>query len=1179
MSLHLQRGIMTQDLLQLYQNSPRLFQLADRLSFSQPQKIYAHGLLGSSPVFVAAATFLHPYCQELNHLIVLNDAEEAAYFHNSLENLTGALDIFYFPSSFKNRKNYRLLNSSHVMLRTEALTRIASTATGEMSTVKRKVLVTYPEALFEKVLVPNTLSSNIIFIKSGDVLDVDNLLLKLSDYGFERTDFVYEPGQFAIRGGILDIYSFGNEKPYRIELFGNDVDSIRIVDPETQLSERKLLQVSIIPNVDTQFQNDERISLLDFLPENTILWVQDFAVSREKLLDCEDDLRSFLSMQEQIKGQGTRDKEQGIRDKGQGTRLAMPDDDDDKLIKKEVNPDHFISAGDFEEKAITKHVIIFDEATTSPAHHPPLTTSHPSFIIEFSTKAQPAFNRQFELLIKDLKTWVGKGFHLYIFSDNPRQLERLQTIFDDLKAEIVFNPVTTSIHEGFIDDDLKIVCYTDHEVFQRYHKYRVKQAYNKNKALTLRTLRELQPGDFVTHIDHGVGVFSGLQKMEVNGRVQEAVRIIYKDSDILYVNINSLHKIAKYTGKEGSVPKVNKLGSDVWNKLKEKTKTKVKEIAFDLIKLYAKRKAQQGFSHSPDNYLQTELEASFIYEDTPDQSKATADVKKDMESSSPMDRLVCGDVGFGKTEVAIRAAFKTCVDGKQAAILVPTTILAFQHYKTFSDRLKDFPVTIDYINRFRSAKEKKETLKKLQEGKIEILIGTHSILGKEVKFKDLGLLVIDEEQKFGVGHKEKIKTLRTAVDCLTLTATPIPRTLQFSLMGARDLSIINTPPPNRQPIQTEVQIYNQDFIRDAIYFETERGGQVFVIYNRISGLAEMASIIQGLCPDLSIGYAHGQLEGHILEERIMDFIDKKYDVLVCTNIVESGVDIPNVNTIIVNNAHQFGLSDLHQLRGRVGRSNRKAFCYLLAPPMSTLPADSRKRLQTLEQHSDLGSGFQIAMRDLDIRGAGNLLGGEQSGFMAEIGFEMYQKILDEAIRELKRTDFKELFKEEIAMQDDYVQDCTIDTDLEILIPDEYVESITERLSLYQRLDSSESEEDLKAMKQELTDRFGPIPQQVNDLFFTVRCRKLAVDLGFEKMSLKDNTLRCYFINRPDSTYFESQLFNNILQYLQTGTHKARLKQTGKLFMLIAEPIKSMEEMLRFLTGLHHHCFTKAEIPA
>ncbi|MBO9571822.1 MAG: transcription-repair coupling factor, partial [Chitinophagaceae bacterium] len=660
------------------------------------------------------------------------------------------------------------------------------------------------------------------------------------------------------------------------------------------------------------------------------------------------------------------------------------------------------------------------------------------------------------------------------------------------------------------------------------------------------------------------GVYSGLQKIESNGKLQEAVRIIYRDSDILYVNINSLHKISKYTGKEGTVPKVNKLGSDAWQKLKEKTKTKVKEIAFDLIQLYAQRKAQTGFAHSPDNYMQNELEASFIYEDTPDQGKATEDVKKDMESASPMDRLVCGDVGFGKTEIAIRAAFKTCLDGKQAAVLVPTTILAFQHYKTFKERLKDFPVTVDYINRFKSAKEKKETLKRLEEGKVDIIIGTHGLLANSVKYKDLGLLIIDEEQKFGVGHKEKIKTLRTNVDCLTLTATPIPRTLQFSLMGARDLSIINTPPPNRQPIETEVQVFNPDFIRDAIYYETERGGQVFFIHNRIMGLAEMSAMIQSLCPDLSIGYAHGQLEGHDLEERILDFIDKKYDVLVCTNIVESGVDIPNVNTIIVNNAHQFGLSDLHQLRGRVGRSNKKAFCYLLAPPISTLPPDSKKRLQTLEQHSELGSGFQIAMRDLDIRGAGNLLGGEQSGFMADIGFEMYQKILEEAIKELKRTSFRELFKEEISKQEDYVQDCTIDTDLEILIPDSYVESITERLSLYTRLDNCDTEEELIDFENEMADRFGPVPKQVKDLFDTVRCRKIAVYLGFERLLLKDDTLKCYFINNPESPYFESPMFNSILTFIQRGTNKARLKQAGKLFMLIVDDVRTMQDILKFL---------------
>ncbi len=1128
-------------LLEQYQNSPRLFQLADRLLFADTQKIYLKNLQGSSAEFVVTTVFMHEKCKELNHLVVLNDAEEAAYFQNTLENLTSALDLFYFPSSFKNRKNFKLLNSSHVMLRTETLTRLSAGG-------NRKIIVTYPDALFEKVVLPKTLSGNIISIKTNDTINLDSLLELFVMYGFERTDFVYEPGQFALRGGILDIYSFGNEKPYRVELFGNEVDSIRIFDPETQLSERKLLQVNIIPNIETQFDSSEKVSLFEFLPSNTIVWLKDWDVIKEKIRDQEEDLEGFLDFIKHNSALTTHDT-----------------DDEDTKIVKDIKWDDFVRTGTIEQQLQPRHIVEF-------GYKPHMAT----FEIEFRTKPQPAFNRQFDLLIKDLKAHENTGYSIYIFAEQARQLERLNSIFTDLNTEIQFVPVPTSIHEGFIDEDLKVLCYTDHQIFQRYHKYRVKQAYNKNKALTLKTLRDLQPGDYVTHIDHGVGTYSGLQKIEVNGKTQEAVRIIYKDSDILYVNINSLHKISKYTGKEGTIPKINKLGSDVWNRLKEKTKTKVKEIAFDLIKLYAQRKAQHGFAHSPDTYLQTELEASFIYEDTPDQSKATADVKKDMESPSPMDRLVCGDVGFGKTEVAIRAAFKTCVDGKQAAILVPTTILAFQHYKTFKDRLKDFPVTVDYINRFKSSKEKKETLKNVEDGKVDIIIGTHGLLGKEVKFKNLGVMIIDEEQKFGVGHKEKLKTLKTNVDCLTLTATPIPRTLQFSLMGARDLSIINTPPPNRQPIQTEVHVFNDDFIRDAIYFETERGGQVFFIHNRVQGLGEISAMIQGLCPDLSVGYAHGQLEGHELEERIMDFIDRKYDVLVCTNIVESGVDIANVNTIIVSNAHHFGLSDLHQLRGRVGRSNRKAFCYLLAPPMSTLPADSRKRLQTLEQFSDLGSGFQIAMRDLDIRGAGNMLGGEQSGFMAEIGFEMYQKILDEAIRELKRTAFKDLFKEEISKQDDFVSDCTIDTDLEILIPDSYVESITERLSLYTRLDNCENEEDLKAFHTEMIDRFGPMPKPVEDLFTTVRCRWYAVDLGFEKMSLKEETLRCYFINKNDSPYFESDIFKNTLQFLQTGTNKARLKQVAKNFLLVVDDVKDMTALQRFLKQMHYTIIKKEE---
>ncbi|MEO5888882.1 MAG: transcription-repair coupling factor [Ferruginibacter sp.] len=1123
-------------LLKDYANDSRCFQIADRITLSKPQQIHLSGLHGSAISFILAAVFNNKATSQLNHLVILRDAEEAAYFHNTFENLTQALDIFYFPSSFKNKKNYRLLNSSHVMLRTEALTKVAAGS-------NKKVLITHPEALFEKVVLPKTLSENIISIKQGETLDVNKILDRFVDYGFERTDFVYEPGQFAVRGGILDIYSFGNEKPYRIELFGNEIDSIRIFDPESQLSERKLLQVNIIPNVETQFETGDKVSLLEFLPENTVVWTEDWQFIKEKIEQQEEDLELYLEVLAMTTGK----------------QPAVSDDNSELDEKSTVTNHDFVKAATIEEQVRLRHIIEFGKSYFAAVQKNP---SLP--VISFSIRSQPSFNRQFDLLIKDLKEYEAKKYNIYIFADNPKQLERLHIIFTDLKAEIQVTPIPTSIHEGFIDDDLKTVCYTDHQIFQRYHKYKVKQAFSKNKALTLKTLRELQPGDYVTHIDHGVGVYSGLQKIEANGKMQEAVRIQYKDGDLLYVNISSLHKIGKYSGKEGTVPKMNKLGSDVWNKLKEKTKRQVKDIATDLIKLYAQRKSQAGFAHTPDNYMQTELEASFIYEDTPDQGKATEDVKRDMEKPSPMDRLVCGDVGFGKTEVAIRASFKTCCDGKQAAILVPTTILAYQHYKTFGDRLKDFPVTVDFINRFKSAKEKKETLQKVADGKIDIIIGTHSLLSKDVKFKNLGLMVIDEEQKFGVAAKEKLKQLRTTVDSLTLTATPIPRTLQFSLMGARDLSIINTPPPNRQPIQTEVMVFNEDAIRDIIYYETERGGQVFFIHNRVNGLAEMKGLIQGLCPDISIAFAHGQMDGDQLEDTILDFMDKKYDVLVCTNIVESGVDIPNVNTIIVNNAHQFGLSDLHQLRGRVGRSNRKAFCYLLAPPKSTLPTDSRKRLDTLEQYSDLGSGFQIAMRDLDIRGAGNMLGGEQSGFIAEIGFEMYQKILDEAIKELKRSEFKDLFKEEIQLQDDFVKDCSIDTDLEILIPDTYVESITERLSLYSRLDNCETEKDLAEFHTEMLDRFGPIPPQVEDLFTTVRCRKVAVELGFEKMMLKNETLKCFFVSNPDSPYFQSETFNGILQFLQKGTNKAKLKQVGKNGILVVEEVKTMKTLHNFL---------------
>ncbi|MEZ5017847.1 MAG: transcription-repair coupling factor [Flavipsychrobacter sp.] len=1113
----------------LYQNDIRLKQIAAGISMPTPsQRIYLDNLRGSSINFIGTSIW---QLSDVNHVFILNDKEEAAYFHNDIEHLTGALDICFFPDSFKRTGSYKELNSSHVMLRTEALTKFSKAST------HKKVLVTYPEALFEKVVNPNTLSKNIINIKVGENLKVDQLMDQFVKLGFHREDFVYQPGQFAMRGGILDIYSFGNEHPYRIELFGDEVDSIRIFNPETQLSERKLLQVSILPNVESNIDETEKVSLLEFLPANTTIWAKDFNYT----IGCIGKMEEELPEQIEVSDVAIDREESWI---------------------KQLSKDDFETQETWKSLLLKRHLIEWYNHSLEK-----ITGDEISTAINFATEEQPVFNRQFELLISDLKKRTADKYTAYIFAENPKQTERLRSIFEDLDAQINFVPIPTAISHGFIDHDKKVLCYTDHQIFQRYHKYKVKQAYTKGKALTLRALRELQPGDFVTHIDHGVGTYSGLQKIEVNGNMQEAVRIIYRDNDVLYVNINSLHKISKFTGKEGTKPKVNKLGSEAWSKLKNKTKKQVKEIATDLIKLYAKRKASQGFAFAPDSYMQTELEASFFYEDTPDQSKATEDVKRDMEKPSPMDRLVCGDVGFGKTEVAIRAAFKAVADSKQVAVLVPTTILAFQHYQTFKERLSDFPCTVDYVNRFKTAKQKKETLKKLEDGEIDIIIGTHGLLGKSVKFKDIGLLIIDEEQKFGVAAKEKIRELRANVDTLTLTATPIPRTLQFSLMSARDLSIMNTPPPNRQPVHTEVLTFDEYAIRDAIYYETERGGQVYFIHNRVQSLPEMVTLLRGLCPDLEIGMAHGQLEGHKLEEALFDFIDHKYDVLCCTNIVESGVDIPNANTIIINNAHQFGLSDLHQLRGRVGRSNKKAFCYLMAPSMLTLPNDSRKRLETLEQFNELGSGFQIAMRDLDIRGAGNLLGGEQSGFISDIGFEMYQKILNEAIRELKSTDFKEVFSEEMERKNEFVNDCTIDTDLEILIPETYVESITERLSLYTQLDDIEDEEKLQQFAEELKDRFGPIPQEVTELFTTIRCRSIAIELGFEKLILKKEQLRLYFISDPESAYFQSAAFNHILTYIQTRTNNAKLKQVGKNFMLVASRMQDMDAVYQFLNSM------------
>lgn len=1102
----------------LYEQHPCLKKLTDDLLLPAPKLLRLNNIRHAAFSFFATSVFKS---LDYNHIFILDDKEAAAYFQNDFETLSGALDVCLFPDSFKKTGQIGELNSSHVMLRAETLMK------WNAEQVRKKVLITYPEAITEKVVNPNTFTKNTVFIKQNQKLDTPFLLEFLLDMGFVKEDFVYEPGQFAIRGGIIDIYSFGNEYPYRVELFDDEVESIRLFNPETQLSERRLLQVSIIPNIETHFDRSEKISLFEYIPENTIVWIHDAAHCVERIRK----MTRFLEEKKEVIY---------VNDKEEETKIL---------------PEDFLSPEELVRQISQKRLVEFGKGFADEEFQVPVYKE-----FSFQVNEQPSFNRNFEMLIQDLNDKSAAHFTLFIFSENAKQLERLRSIFTELKANILFTPIANSISAGFIDHDLKVVCYTDHQIFQRYHKYKMKQAYSQGKALNLRALKELIPGDFVAHIDHGIGRYSGLQKIDVNGVMQEAVRILYKDNDVLYVNINSLHKITRYTGKDGTEPKMHKIGSGAWEKLKAKTKKQVKDIASDLIRLYAARRASQGYAFAPDSYMQTELEASFMYEDTPDQGKAVQDVKKDMESNSPMDRLVCGDVGFGKTEVAIRAAFKAVADGKQAAVLVPTTILAYQHYQNFKERLKDFPCTVDYLNRFKSSKEKKLTFEKLEEGKIDIVIGTHALLGKDVKFKELGLLVIDEEQKFGVAAKEKIKNLKVNVDTLTLTATPIPRTLQFSLMGARDLSIINTPPPNRQPVHTEVAMFNDELIRDAIYYETERGGQVFFIHNRVQGLAEMRAYIQTLCPDISIGMAHGQLEGDELEETILDFMAQKYDVLVSTNIVESGVDIPNANTIIVNNAHQFGLSDLHQLRGRVGRSNKKAFCYLLAPSLSLLPSDSKKRLQTIEQFSELGSGFQIAMKDLDIRGAGNMLGGEQSGFITDIGFEMYQKILNEAIRELKHTDFKDVFKEQILDKEDFVSDCTIDTDLEILIPDSYVESIAERLSLYTQLDQCEHESELNLFRESLIDRFGPIPKQVEDLFTALRLRWLGKELGFEKVMLKNRQLKLYFVGNPESPYFQSPVFDYILEATQTTIKNVRLKHIGTNMMMIVDLIKNIDEI-------------------
>jgi transcription-repair coupling factor (superfamily II helicase) len=1115
------------DLKKLFEKSSKIEEFDFGPNLPAPIRHRLKGAVGSALSFIVAAAFKK---SEVHHLLVFNDREEAAYFFNDLQNLISPNRVFFFPHS--GRKPYEISDdeSEHTGRRKESENALMrAEVLNSINTRKRNfVIVAYCESLSEKVVTKQTLVKNTLAIQTGDKLDQDFVNDMLHELEFDRVDYVYEPGQFAIRGGIIDIWSYSNDRPYRVELFGQEVDSLRTFDPVNQLSVKEHGHITIIPDVQKQAMKEVRQSFLEYLPNDTTIWLKNFDFIQEKValaFEAAEKTHSELK----------------------GAKHLSPSE---LFLNEETYLDQLnaFTQVEFDRPSILK----------------------PDIEIRFNQTPQVAFNKNFDLLIKDFTNHQANGFHNYLFAANPKQITRLHQIFSDIlknregaEKPFDFEGINTAIHEGFIDHDLKIVCYTDHQVFERYHRYRLKEGFAEaERQITVNELTNLQPGDFVVHIDHGVGEYSGIQKIEVNGQMQEAIRLIYSGGDTLYVSIHSLHRISKYIGKDGTPPKINKLGSQAWANLKNKTKKKVKEIAYDLIKLYAERKLKDGFAYSPDTYLQTELESSFIYEDTPDQEKATAAVKNDMEKSWPMDRLVCGDVGFGKTEIAIRAAFKAATDGKQVAVLAPTTILTLQHYKTFKKRLEDFPVTVDYINRFRSTKQQNETLKRVAEGKVDILIGTHRLVSKDVKFADLGLMIIDEEQKFGVGVKDKLKTMKVNVDALTLTATPIPRTLQFSLMGARDLSLINTPPPNRFPVQTELHTFNEAVIRDAVYAELSRNGQIFFIHNRVQNIKEVCDMIKKIVPEATVEFAHGQMEGHQLEDIMLKFIEGEFDVLVSTTIIESGLDIPNANTIIINQAQNFGLSDLHQMRGRVGRSNRKAFCYLLCPPMSTLTSEARKRLQAIEQFSDLGSGINIAMRDLDIRGAGNLLGGEQSGFITDIGFDTYQKILEEAIQELKENEFKDLFKEEKNKQ--YVSDCQLETDIEVHIPDDYINNVTERMTVYRSLAEIEEFEELRKFEANLIDRFGPIPPAVSRLLLSKQLIWAGKDSGLEKVVFKHKKLIGYFLADKESSFYKSAKFEKVIMYIQTNPNKVQMREKNDRLSMVFTNVNTLEKAIGLL---------------
>jgi len=1107
-------------LKELFSKLPQVDDTANQLQFAG-SRVHWKGLVGSSKVLCAAALAEQT---PGHHLFILNDKEEAAYFINDLEGLfPDDKRVLFYPASYRVPYQMEETDNANVVSRAEVLEKI--------NNGNNVWIVTYPQALFEKVPTQKNLSKNTLRIEVGKTYSIDFINELLLEYHFDRVDFVYEPGQFSIRGGIVDVFSYSNDNPFRIEFFGDEVESIRTFDASSQLSITQFKHFNVIPNVQGQLNLEGNGSFFQFLGRNVTLWLSSF----DQLL-------------------GTLDKEYN---KSVNIYSGLSE-----TVKKTIPAELYLHPKEVKTEIEGYNIIEWG----SEYHFKPDNT------FQFDFLPQPSFNKNFDLLRQDLVSRTKERYTNLIFSNQPKQIDRLYQIFEDIGGGVEFEPVHIALHEGFISPAIKLVCYTDHQLFERYHRFKLKEGFRQAKqALTLKEIYNLQKGDYVTHIDHGVGQFSGLETIDVNGKPQEAIRLLYKDGDVLYVGIHSLHRISKFTGKDGSVPKMNKLGTQAWTNLKNKTKKKIKELAFDLIQLYAKRKSQPGFAFTEDSYLQNELEVSFMYEDTPDQLKATQAIKEDMESPTPMDRLICGDVGFGKTEVAIRAAFKAVADNKQVAVLVPTTILSMQHYRSFKERLKDFPVSVDYINRFKSAKNTTETLKKLAKGEIEILIGTHAIVAERVKFKDLGLMIIDEEQKFGVAVKDKLKTLRATVDTLTLTATPIPRTLQFSLMGARDLSIINTPPPNRQPVLTEIIQFSEEIIRDAIAYEVSRGGQVFFVHNRLANIREISGMISRLCPGVRVAIGHGQMDGNQLEKIMMDFINGEYDVLLATTIIESGIDISNANTIIINDAHNFGLSDLHQLRGRVGRSNKKGFCYLVAPPFSIMTSDSRKRLEALVQFSDLGSGFNIAMKDLDIRGAGNMLGGEQSGFISEIGFEMYQKILNEAIEELRESEFKELFEERNTdSMLHFVKDCILETDMEVRIPDDYVNNVAERLSLYQEMDNLKDEAELSKFSERLIDRFGPLPKQVKELVLSFKLRWLAQDMGMERLVIKSGKMVGYFISNPQSPFYETETFSQILIHIQKNGRDCKFSEQNDRLRIIFSNVKHIKdayEQLNEILGL------------